>query len=199
MTEEQKLEEGKRMFSIFAARMFEQRVLQAYREKVAQERQMQLLRELEDEDKLSKEKEAKKQTQNQKKKEKLEQKKAAQAEREKAEGAGKADAAKSDAGATKPDAPKSDAGDNKNDTPGATLYAASPIPDDDQLKSPSESTGARTPKSGRPPRNPWTIFWRSMVGAGEEEVREFFGPARGGVSGVWFNALEQRDCRVGEV
>jgi hypothetical protein len=27
MTEEQKMEEGKRMFSIFAARMFEQRVL----------------------------------------------------------------------------------------------------------------------------------------------------------------------------
>jgi hypothetical protein len=36
MTEEQKMEEGKRMFSIFAARMFEQRVLQAYRERVAQ-------------------------------------------------------------------------------------------------------------------------------------------------------------------
>ncbi|KAI5827342.1 hypothetical protein K523DRAFT_309641 [Schizophyllum commune Tattone D] len=128
---------------------------------------------------------------NQKKKEKLEQKKAAQAEREKAEGVGKPDAAKSDAGAgasagagAKPDAPKSDAGDNKNDTPGATLSAASPIPDDDQLKSPSESTGARTPKSGRPPRNPWTIFWRSMVGAGEEEVREFFGPARGGITKV---------------
>jgi hypothetical protein len=68
MTEEQKMEEGKRMFSIFAARMFEQRVLQAFREKVAQERQMQLLRELEDEDKLTKEREAKKQTQNQKKK-----------------------------------------------------------------------------------------------------------------------------------
>ena len=64
------MEEGKRMFSIFAARMFEQRVLQAYREKVAQERQLQLLRELEDEDKLTKEKEAKKQTQNQKKKDK---------------------------------------------------------------------------------------------------------------------------------
>ena len=48
LTEEQKMEEGKRMFSIFAARMFEQRVLQAYREKVAQERQMQLLRELDD-------------------------------------------------------------------------------------------------------------------------------------------------------
>jgi len=36
------MEEGKRMFSIFAARMFEQRVLQAYRERVAQERQMQV-------------------------------------------------------------------------------------------------------------------------------------------------------------
>ena len=64
------MEEGKRMFSIFAARMFEQRVLQAYREKVAQERQLQLLRELEDEDKISKEREAKKQSQNQKKKDK---------------------------------------------------------------------------------------------------------------------------------
>ena len=29
LTEEQKMEEGKKMFSIFAARMFEQRVLQA--------------------------------------------------------------------------------------------------------------------------------------------------------------------------
>lgn len=58
------------MFSIFAARMFEQRVLQAYREKVAQERQLQLLRELEDEDKLEKEREAKKQNANQKKKDK---------------------------------------------------------------------------------------------------------------------------------
>jgi hypothetical protein len=70
MTEEQKMEEGKRMFSIFAARMFEQRVLQAYRERVAQERQMQLLRELEDEDKMEREREAKKQSQNQKKKDK---------------------------------------------------------------------------------------------------------------------------------
>jgi hypothetical protein len=70
MTEQQKMEEGKRMFSIFAARMFEQRVLQAYREKVAQERQLQLLRELEDEDKLQKEREVKKQSQSQKKKDK---------------------------------------------------------------------------------------------------------------------------------
>src|SRR4051794_22148536 len=33
MTEEQRMEEGRRMFQIFAARMFEQRVLTAYREK----------------------------------------------------------------------------------------------------------------------------------------------------------------------
>lgn len=70
ITEEQKMEEGKRMFSIFAARMFEQRVLQAYREKVAQERQLQLLRELEDEDKITKEREAQKKNQNQRKKDK---------------------------------------------------------------------------------------------------------------------------------
>ena len=64
------MEEGKRMFSIFAARMFEQRVLQAYREKVAQERQLQLLRELDDEDKITKDRVMKKQNQNQKKKDK---------------------------------------------------------------------------------------------------------------------------------
>ena len=46
MTEEQRMEEGRRMFQIFAARMFEQRVLAAYRERVAQERQNKLLEEL---------------------------------------------------------------------------------------------------------------------------------------------------------
>ena len=66
MTEEQKTEEGKKMFSIFAARMFEQRVLEAYeayRERAAEERQHELIRELEDEDKISKERMAKKQSQ----------------------------------------------------------------------------------------------------------------------------------------
>lgn len=70
LTEEQKMEEGKKMFSIFAARMFEQRVLQAYLEKVAQERQLQLLREIEDEAKANKEREARKAKENQKKKDK---------------------------------------------------------------------------------------------------------------------------------
>lgn len=64
------MQEGKRMFSIFAARMFEQRVLQAYRERVAQERQFQLLRELEDEELAAAQKDAKKQSANQKKKDK---------------------------------------------------------------------------------------------------------------------------------
>ncbi|KAF7307988.1 Stress response protein NST1 [Mycena kentingensis (nom. inval.)] len=82
MTDAQKMEEGKRMFSIFAARMFEQRVLQAYRERVAQERQAQLLRELADEDEHKREKEAKKQNQNQKKKDKKRQQKAAKEEKE---------------------------------------------------------------------------------------------------------------------
>ncbi|PWN48739.1 hypothetical protein IE53DRAFT_363668 [Violaceomyces palustris] len=70
MTDEQRMEEGRRMFQIFAARMFEQRVLQAYRERVAQERQLQLLRELEEEDMNEKAKEAKRAKENQKKKDK---------------------------------------------------------------------------------------------------------------------------------
>lgn len=69
-TEEQRMEEGRRMFQIFAARMFEQRVLAAYREKVAQERQQRLLEELEEEDRLREEREAKKQKEREKKKDK---------------------------------------------------------------------------------------------------------------------------------
>ncbi|KDN44621.1 hypothetical protein RSAG8_05386, partial [Rhizoctonia solani AG-8 WAC10335] len=74
---DKKMEDGKRMFSIFAARMFEQRVLTAYRERVAQERQLQLLRELEDEDRVAHEREAKKAKENQKKKDKKRQQKLA--------------------------------------------------------------------------------------------------------------------------
>ncbi|KIO23510.1 hypothetical protein M407DRAFT_77985, partial [Tulasnella calospora MUT 4182] len=69
-TEEQKMEEGRRMFSIFAARMFEQRVLQAYREKVAQDRQLQLIKELEEEDRAAADREAKKKKDAEKKKDK---------------------------------------------------------------------------------------------------------------------------------
>ena len=80
MSEEQRMEEGRRMFQIFAARMFEQRVLTAYREKVARERQEKLLEELADEDRLDAEREAKKAKDAQKKKDKKKQQKAAKEE-----------------------------------------------------------------------------------------------------------------------
>ena len=70
MTESQRMEEGRRMFQIFAARMFEQRVLTAYREKVARERQRKLIEELEEEDRLDTQKEAKKAKEAARKKEK---------------------------------------------------------------------------------------------------------------------------------
>jgi len=70
MTEEQRMEEGRRMFQIFAARMFEQRVLTAYREKVAAERQQKLIEELEEESRLDTQREAKKAREAAKKKEK---------------------------------------------------------------------------------------------------------------------------------
>ncbi|KZF19801.1 hypothetical protein L228DRAFT_271120 [Xylona heveae TC161] len=80
MTEEQRMEEGRRMFQIFAARMFEQRVLTAYREKVARERQQKLLEELEEESRLDVQREAKKAREAQKKKDKKRQQKLAKEE-----------------------------------------------------------------------------------------------------------------------
>lgn len=80
MTEEQRMEEGRRMFQIFAARMFEQRVLTAYREKVAAERQKKLLEELEEESRLDTQREAKKAREAAKKKEKKKQQKMAKDE-----------------------------------------------------------------------------------------------------------------------
>ncbi|KAI0075394.1 hypothetical protein K474DRAFT_1646537 [Panus rudis PR-1116 ss-1] len=56
---------------------------------------------------------------------------------------------------------------------------------EDGLASPgTESTGARTPTSRRPQRNPWTIFLRTSVPANEREVREFFGEAQSGITKV---------------
>ncbi|KAM0257323.1 hypothetical protein ACHAQJ_004410 [Trichoderma viride] len=80
MTEEQRMEEGRRMFQIFAARMFEQRVLSAYKEKVAKERQEKLLEELEEESRAVNEQKAKKAKTAQKKKDKAAQRKQALAE-----------------------------------------------------------------------------------------------------------------------
>lgn len=80
MTEDQRMEEGRRMFQIFAARMFEQRVLTAYKEKMAEEKQAQLLRELEEELEAGGEREAKKARDAAKRKDKKARQKAAQAE-----------------------------------------------------------------------------------------------------------------------
>lgn len=68
MTEEQRMEEGRRMFQIFAARMFEQRVLTAYREKVALQRQQKLIEELMEEQTRNEQRTAKKARDAQKKK-----------------------------------------------------------------------------------------------------------------------------------
>ncbi|KAK7429341.1 Stress response protein nst1 [Neonectria magnoliae] len=80
MTEEQRMEEGRRMFQIFAARMFEQRVLSAYKEKIAKERQQKLLEELEEESRQVDQQKAKKAKNAQRKKDKAAQKKQALAE-----------------------------------------------------------------------------------------------------------------------
>lgn len=75
-----------------------------------------------------------------------------------------------------PQGPKS----GKN-TPDVGLGA----PDDGPQSPATESTGARTPTSRRAPRNPWTIFMRLQNPANEDEIREFFGEAKGGVSDVY--------------
>jgi hypothetical protein len=54
----------------------------------------------------------------------------------------------------------------------------------EDVKSTTEgSTGARTPKTGKPPRNPWTIFMRmpGTIQFTEDDIREFYGEAKSGV------------------
>ena len=80
MSEKERMKEGRRMFQIFAARMFEQRVLTAYREKVALERQQKLLEEIDDESRVDAQREAKKAKEAQKKKDKKRQQKQAKDE-----------------------------------------------------------------------------------------------------------------------
>ncbi|KAJ5888045.1 hypothetical protein N7495_008086 [Penicillium taxi] len=70
MTDEQRMQEGRRMFQIFAARMFEQRVMTAYRERVAEQRQNRLIEELMEEKNQLEERNAKKARNAQQKKDK---------------------------------------------------------------------------------------------------------------------------------
>ncbi|PPQ68853.1 hypothetical protein CVT26_001687 [Gymnopilus dilepis] len=58
----------------------------------------------------------------------------------------------------------------------------------EEVKSPSVegSAGTRTPKTGKPPRNPWTIFMRMapQIQITEAEIREFYGEAKDGITRV---------------
>ncbi|KAH6915455.1 Ser/Thr protein phosphatase [Coprinopsis sp. MPI-PUGE-AT-0042] len=84
-------------------------------------------------------------------------------------------------------------------TPDVANSTASPVPPElsieaaadnskaegEDVKSTTEgSTGGRTPKTGKPPRNPWTIFMR-MPGTTqftEDDIREFYGEAKSGIT-----------------
>lgn len=70
LTKELRMEEGRKMFQAFAARMFEQRVLSAYREQIAEERRLKLLQELEEETRQEQLREERKEREKEKKREK---------------------------------------------------------------------------------------------------------------------------------
>ncbi|KAJ2100130.1 Stress response protein nst1, partial [Coemansia sp. S100] len=67
---EKDAEEGRKVFQLFAARLFEQRVINLYREKVARDRQQNLIKELEEEEKRNEAKEKRKQKKKLREKEK---------------------------------------------------------------------------------------------------------------------------------
>lgn len=77
--------------------------------------------------------------------------------------------------------------------------AASPAPSTStgrygqpDVVSPTESSGARTPITARPKRNPWTIFISQLpVPVSEDEIRSFFGPAAANVSESSANDFRQ--------
>ncbi|KAI0829266.1 hypothetical protein BC628DRAFT_1408767 [Trametes gibbosa] len=95
-----------------------------------------------------------------------------------------------------PQAPKSGKA-----TPEVLMTGPAVADGDEGLMSPAtESTGARTPTSRRPTRNPWTIFMRMPNSANETEVRDFFGEASQGIIRVTypqnFPGRHQKMCYV---
>ncbi|KAJ7895660.1 Ser/Thr protein phosphatase [Mycena olivaceomarginata] len=107
----------------------------------------------------------------QKKKEKKERKEREKAERVAAEKANPTAATDANAG--------------ESSTP-AGASANKPLEGGEELKSPVTDGGARTPKGGRPPRNPHTIFMKmsASISVTEADVKEFFGDARGGITKI---------------
>ncbi|KAI0057721.1 hypothetical protein BV25DRAFT_1994756 [Artomyces pyxidatus] len=64
----------------------------------------------------------------------------------------------------------------------------------------TDSTGARTPTSRKPPRNPWTLFVRLPNPANETELRDFFGDAKAGITRVNFpNSFGGRNLKIAYV
>ncbi|KAI0662855.1 hypothetical protein C8Q70DRAFT_1127418 [Cubamyces menziesii] len=83
-----------------------------------------------------------------------------------------------------PHGPKSGKATPEVSTTGGDFKA----PEDGVTSPATESTGARTPTSRRPARNPWTIFMRMPNPANESEVREFFGDAKEGIIRISYPA-----------
>ncbi|KAG0343642.1 Stress response protein nst1 [Podila humilis] len=70
LTKELYMDEGRKMFQAFAARMFEQRVMSAYREHITEERRLRLLQELEEETRQEQLRDKRKEREKEKKREK---------------------------------------------------------------------------------------------------------------------------------
>ncbi|KAK2462264.1 hypothetical protein APHAL10511_005570 [Amanita phalloides] len=84
-----------------------------------------------------------------------------------------------DGGASTPEVPATS-------TSSPSEPSAAPAEPSEELKSPTESTGGRTPKSNRPPRHPWTIFMRmsNQIIVNEGDIREFFQEVKDGITKV---------------
>ncbi|KAJ7744682.1 Ser/Thr protein phosphatase [Mycena metata] len=79
-------------------------------------------------------------------------------------------------------------GDAAAPAEGSTTSAAEankPAADGEELKSPV-TDGVRTPKTGRPSRNPWTIFMKmsASISVADADIKEFFGDAKGGITKI---------------
>jgi hypothetical protein len=77
----------------------------------------------------------------------------------------------------------------KADTGAVASGKATPVTEGDSVRSNAmspiggvESPGVRTPTSRRPQRHPWTLFMRFACVADEQEIRDFFGDTKAGVS-----------------
>ncbi|KAJ7072916.1 hypothetical protein C8F01DRAFT_1012908, partial [Mycena amicta] len=80
--------------------------------------------------------------------------------------------------------------------------AGAKSPDPEDLKSPVTDGGARTPKTGRPSRNPWTIFmkWPTAVTLTDADIKEFFGEAKDGITKITLpNPFANRPQRLGYI